>query len=153
MYAYANDNDGKYPTGKSSTEVFQKLIDGGYITDPSLLYVKGLQVPGKTAATSNKLKPENVCWDVTIPADMNNADPSLPLLFCTGYRVEYVPHGGALPLAPGGIPGIVVYYCNNSAQFLPNDGKSDGFVPNLIPATFDTKGVKYIQLTPDGPLQ
>ena len=27
LFSYANDHNGKYPTGASSTEVFQKLID------------------------------------------------------------------------------------------------------------------------------
>jgi hypothetical protein len=40
MYSYANDNGGNYPDGKSSTEVFQKLLDGGYATDPALFYLR-----------------------------------------------------------------------------------------------------------------
>jgi hypothetical protein len=39
MFQYANDHDGKYPDGNSSTEVFQKLIDGNYVDDPALFYV------------------------------------------------------------------------------------------------------------------
>ena len=59
MYSYCNDNDQKYPDGKSSTEVFQKLMDGGYVTDPALFY---LPLPGKIkGVVGHRLKPENVC--------------------------------------------------------------------------------------------
>ena len=50
LFAYATDHDGAYPTGKSSTEVFQKLIDESYITDPTMLYFK---MSGKVAARFN----------------------------------------------------------------------------------------------------
>ncbi len=39
LYSYANDNQGLYPDGTSSTEVFQKLMDGGYVTDPAIFYI------------------------------------------------------------------------------------------------------------------
>ena len=155
MYSYANDNKGKYPTGNSSTEVFQKLIDGGYVSDPSVFCPAPLGVPGKTQAASNKLKPENVCWDVTVPADVTNSPPSLPLVFSTGFRITYAPGGSAVPF-PTQTPAtryiIAVFYVNKSAFFLLNDGKPDEVVPNVVPASFDAKGVKYVQLTPDGPL-
>jgi hypothetical protein len=38
MFQYAMDNDGKYPDGNSSTEVFQKLIDKNYCTDPTIFF-------------------------------------------------------------------------------------------------------------------
>jgi hypothetical protein len=154
MFSYANDNDQKYPTGKSSTEVFQKLIDGGYITDPSILYTADLHVPGKSAASSNHLKPENVCWDITIPVDAVQSDGALPLVFSTGYRIEYVPNGRATPLPKKGSEFLAVFYVNNSVNGLPDDSSSEtnGIVPNVITRTFDAKGVKYVQLTPDGPL-
>src|ERR1700722_12787274 len=50
MISYAMDNaanNNAYPDGKSSTEVFQKLLDSGYCTDPSIFY---LSLPGKTPA-------------------------------------------------------------------------------------------------------
>jgi hypothetical protein len=58
MFQYAIDKDGVFPTGKSSTEVFQKLLDGGYVTDPALFC---LPLRGKYPAEKGaKLKPENV---------------------------------------------------------------------------------------------
>src|ERR1700722_364866 len=57
MFSYATDHGNVYPTGKSSTEVFQKLIDEDYCTDPEIFY---LEMPGKVKPTSTKLKPKNV---------------------------------------------------------------------------------------------
>ena len=155
MFSYANDNNGKYPTGHSSTEVFQKLIDGGYISDPSILYLSDSQFAGKSPATSNRLKPENVCWDVTVPVDSVQSDVALPLVFSTGYKIEYVPNGRAVPLPNKVSDFFAVFYVNNSATISPTNASSDasGVGPNVISATFDAKGVQYVQLTPDGPLQ
>jgi hypothetical protein len=154
MFQYANDHDGAYPTGTSSTEVFQKLIDGGYVTDPTRFYQPLLKIPGKTKATSNILKPENVCWDVTVPVDVSSSD-LLPVIFSTGYRINYVPGGNALPISPSSEdkpPGIAVHYHGNNAAWLKNDGQIDGIVTNFISPAFDPAGKEYQQLTPDGPL-
>ena len=156
MYAYANDNAGKYPTGKSSTDVFQQLIDGEYVSDPKIFYIEELHIPGKRPATSKKLKPENVCWDVTAPLELSS-DPSLPLLFITGFKMNYIPGGSAVPRpAPTSSSvvhaGIYVFYVNNSTMFRVNDGKPDEIVPNVVDPSFKPSGKTYIQLTPDGSL-
>jgi hypothetical protein len=41
LFQYATDHvtDNPFPDGKSSTEVFQKLIDGGYCNDPGVFFV------------------------------------------------------------------------------------------------------------------
>ena len=174
LYSYANDNNQLYPDGSSSTEAFQKLLDGGYVTDPALFYIP---MPGKTPAVpGQKLKPENVSWDLTAPAESRMPLP-LPLLFITGYKVNYVPGGAAVPLIPGtplygteplrgtilqppfSAPpvrkGIAVFYINNSATFLtPKTGIApDGSIPNFIPPDFKPDGRTYRQLTPDGVLR
>jgi hypothetical protein len=175
MFQYANDNDQNYPDGKSSTEVFQKLLDGGYVTDPAIFYIP---LPGKSVAlTGKKLKPENVSWDVTCCLAANDSD-LLPVVFMTGYKVNYVPGGAAVPLVKlyprfGGQPrswpqwwhgvpqpsedlgpGIAVTYKTNSSLFkLPNlSVNSDGSIPNFISSDFKPNGKIYRQLTPDGPL-
>jgi len=134
MFGYANDNDGNYPDGKSSTEVFQKLLDGGYCSDPTVFYIP---LPGKIKPTAGqKLKPENVCWDVTSGVDSSSPD-RLPILFMTGYKVTYVPGGSLIPIIkphpqfgaeihtlaqwwhePTPSPGIAVFYKGNNALFL-----------------------------------
>ena len=151
MFSYANDNSNAYPTGKSSTEVFQKLIDGGYITDPAIFYIP---MAGKTkAVTGAKLKPENVCWDVT--QDVTDKDPdTVPIIFATGYRMTYAPGGNAVPLKPSAITisGLQVGYKNMSAAFKADDSRPDHIVPNVIDPSFPAKGKAFQQLTPDGPL-
>jgi hypothetical protein len=95
MFQYANDNNGHYPDGASSTEVFQKLIDGNYLTDPAVLFVA---LPGKVRAEEGaRLKPENVAYDVTSGVDAQSPD-GLPLVFLTGFRVSYLPGASAVSL-------------------------------------------------------
>ncbi len=168
LVAYASDHDGKFPEGKSSTEIFQALIDGKYINDPALLY---LPMPGKIKSVSatQKLKPENVCWDVT--GSLNSQSPAqVPLVYVTGYRVSYETAAAAFPLkaSPSASPNMAqswfdwwhgTYYpygcmalCrkDKSAQSLVS--LTDGELPYFIPDDFDPKGQTYHQLTPNGEL-
>lgn len=171
MFQYANDNGGKYPDGNSSTEVFQKLIDGNYITDPTIFYVP---MEGKIKGTEGRrLKPENVCYDLTGGVEANSPE-GLPLVFITGYKVDYRPGGEAVSLtAPypryGGRdrtwwewfrgekdtpsdPYLAVCYHSNNAFSTRLNVSSSGFgyVRDFVPADFDAKGKTYRQLTPDG---
>jgi len=98
---YAADHDGKYLEGKSSTEIFQKLIDGNYITDPAVLYV---DLPGKVKAATKTLQPENVCWDVTSNVDRNSSD-MLPVVFLTGYQINYSAGAKSMALPEPPAPG------------------------------------------------
>jgi hypothetical protein len=178
MFSYATDHYGNYPDGNSSAEVFQKLLDGGYATDPTIFYVP---LPGKIKPVAGqKLKPENVCWDVTSGVDSHDPD-LLPLVFLTGYKVTYAPGGSAVPIIkpypqfgpqprtwsewwdeghPLGSrgtpsPGMVVFYVGNNTTFLlplNTSANPDGTIPNFVPPTFDAKGKTYRQLTPDGPM-
>jgi len=153
MFSYATDHvDGNpYPDGKSSTEVFQKLLDENYCSDPNFFY---LPLPGKIKPVAGqKLKPENVCFDVTSGVD-SDAPEGLPLVFITGYKVTYAPGAAAVPLAKPYPPAIIVFYLGNSTKILlPALGANpDGSIPNFVPLTFDAKGKTYRQLTPDGPL-
>src|SRR6187402_3640935 len=36
LFQFANDHDNRLPEGKSSTEIFQQLIDGKYVSDPRI---------------------------------------------------------------------------------------------------------------------
>jgi hypothetical protein len=166
MFDYSTDNtanDNAYPDGNSSTEVFQKLLDEKYCTDPAIFY---LPLPGKVKPIAGqKLKPENVCWDVTSGVD-SNAPDKLPLIFMTGYKVTYAPGAAAVPLikpyppygsgsvADRSPPGIAVFYKGNNAMFLNlySLENPDGSLPNFVPPDFDPTGKTYRQLTPDGPL-
>jgi hypothetical protein len=174
MFQYANDHDGKYPDGNSSTEVFQKLIDGNYVSDPTLFYVP---LAGKSAARpGERLKPENVSFDVTGGVG-ENAPDGLPVTYLTGYKVDYQPGGKAValtaPYPPYGVaprtwvqwwngittesvgPYLIVTYRSNSAfgkkLDLPPSG--NGYVRDFISKDFDAHGNTYRQLTPNGPLK
>jgi len=171
MSEYAEEHGGRYPEGASSTAVFQKLIDGKYVADPATFY---LLMPGKTQPTSPHLTPQNVCYDVTAGVDTNAPD-NLPVVFVTGFRVEYRPEGRAISLVrpfpaygysaqtwmkylTGGdlepVNGLALAYKSNEARFQQGQLGSDGFglVPNVLPDDFDPHGKAYRQLTPDGPL-
>jgi hypothetical protein len=174
MFAYSNDNNQNYPDGKSSTEVFQKLLDGHYVGEPSAFY---LPLPGKMRPLpGQKLKPENVCFDVTSGIDSSSPD-GLPIVFMTGYKVNYVPGGAAIPLLkpypnfadeppawfdwwglpkpPGGpVTGIAVTYKSNNARFMHFETSAtlEKVIPNILPPDFNANGKTYRQLTPDGPL-
>ncbi len=177
LYSYANDNQGNYPDGKSSTEVFQKLLDEGYVSDPTIFYVA---MAGKIKPVRGvKLKPENVCWDLTVPADSTSPD-ELPLVFLTGYKISYAPGAAAVPLVKpfprfgsddpdqtfvdwflgrhtihwAEFGGIVVEYKNNMSKFMKrgSSGGSNVTVANFISPEFKSDGRTYRQLTPGGVL-
>jgi hypothetical protein len=178
IIAYAKAHQGAYPTGESSTEIFQKLIDENHMTSSGKTFkelsqklsfdqvekdtaIFWLDLPGKIMATSTVLKPENVCFDVTTPIDEKSPD-KLPAVFMTGYRVSYVPKGVAVPLAKSGVPDWAAvsykdgYGWGISLRFPESDWPyflPDGGIANFIPPTFDPAGKKYQQLTPDGPLR
>ena len=169
MFSYANDHDGQYPEGKSSTEVFQQLLDEKYVSDPAIFFLK---MPGKIKADlGQKLKPENVCFDVITPVD-NRTPDTMPILFSTGYRIDLTPGGAAVPrqmysgwtesprpLSPEwerGREGIAVAYKNNGSRFVhlqPADPTHpQGSIPGFVPEDVDFQGRVYRQLTPEGAL-
>jgi hypothetical protein len=151
LFSYSTDHGGLYPDGNSSTDIFQKLINENYVTDPAIFY---MPLPGKIKPVAGqKLKPENVCYDVTSGVD-SNAPDGLPLVFITGYKVTYAPGGAAVPLAKPYPLGIAAFYKGNSATFprMGNVENPDGSIPNFVPLNFKPGGKTYRQLTPDGPL-
>jgi len=153
LHLYASDHGGVYPTGKTSTEVFQKLVDEKYVNELSVFYVEGLHIPGKKKPDSGRLLPENVCYDLTVPLDGNSPE-GVPVVFVTGFRIDYVPGGGATPLfkPSGNRPSVfAVGYKTDSNSYLKGR-ESDGLVDKVISLQFDTGGNKFQQLTPDGVL-
>ncbi len=166
LYSYAQDHSQKYPRGTTSTEVFQQLLDGGYVTDPSIFYIP---LPGKIAPVpGQKLRPENVSWDFTLGASTKDS-PSLPLLFMTGFAVTYAPGGSAVPITKPFPPfgessgwswlwsdhsdrltelGLAVFYVGNNARFIKPADPNATEVANFVPPDFDAQGKTYRQLTP-----
>jgi len=84
LLAYAKSHNGLFPSGSSSTEVFQKLIDDGDMTSRAVYF----DLPGKREPTGNKIKSENVCFDFTRGTDAKSPE-WVPIVFPTGYRVDY----------------------------------------------------------------
>lgn len=175
MNAYARDHQGAYPAGKSSTEIFQQLLDGQYVRDPSLFYIP---CDGKTPPLPGRaLQPANVSWDVTSGLDAASSD-LLPLVFSTGFKVAYVPGGAAVALAKarphfdvGSLTplqwwngdvlispypdGIAVMYKSNSFMSINlavTKADPGGVIPHIVPPDFQPDGKTYRQLTPDGAL-
>jgi hypothetical protein len=170
FFTYAMDKNGTYPDGKSSTEIFQKLMDDGYIEDPAILYVP---LQGKVKGiVGQKLKPENVCFDVTGGVDSSSSD-LVPIIFMTGYKVTYAPGGEAVPVIKPyppywnqprtwwqwwngnpepdhGASGIAVFYKGNNAMYWRV--AADYTVPKIVSPDFKPDGHTYRQLTPDGVL-
>jgi hypothetical protein len=105
LHDYAAHHQGSYPDGASSTEVFQKLLDENYVSDPSIFFIP---LPGKIPPVPNtKLKPENICWDVT--SGVSAGSPAkLPVVYLTGYKVTYAPGASAVALMkPYPLYGVV----------------------------------------------
>lgn len=151
LYAYSADHNGAYPDGATSTEVFQKLIDEKYLSNPGVFYVA---MPGKVKATSSHLTADNVSFDVTsgVTAD---SSPSVPVVFLTGYTVVYearasAARDGSSPTpfpGPGkGASGIAVAYKGNSARFI--NGDENGTALNFVPPDFQPGTQIYQQLRP-----
>jgi hypothetical protein len=151
MFQYANDHGGNYPSGRSSTEIFQKLLDGKYVDDPAIFFAP---VPGKTPATSSRLRPNNVAFDTTIPLNGNSPEGT-PVVFLTGFRVTYNAGGDALMLKPdasrlGGT--VVCYHCQNAFVIAAPSSRGNIDIENFVPRDFIPGEAQFQQLTPDGPL-
>jgi hypothetical protein len=161
MLAYAGDHSGNYPdadetsAGQSllkigggsnpsgastSTEVFQKLIDGNYVADPTLFYIA---MPGKVRPVGNRLTADNVCFDVT--AGLTSSSPSgVPIVFTTGFSVSY---GNTMRVTRDGVspfPAFIALYTGKSGRYLKlAQGESA-----VIGPLFTLFGSHYRQLKP-----
>ncbi|HUB66786.1 MAG TPA: DUF4339 domain-containing protein [Candidatus Methylacidiphilales bacterium] len=145
MSQYADAHNGAYPDGRTSTEVFQKLLDGHYVFDPAVFFT---YLPGKTAPTSHTLTADNVCFDVTSGLTKNSPG-DVPVVFTTGYTVAYLPGGSAskdIGFDFALSQGIAVVYKNNRATFL--QANAFGAVPNFISRWFRPGREIYLQLRP-----
>jgi hypothetical protein len=145
MFSYATDHNGACPDGKTSTEVFQKLLDGKYVTDPSIFY---LAMPGKVRATSPTLTADNVCFDVTSGVTADSPD-DLPVVYSTGYVINFSQGAMVMPDVGGAqspFPGIAVVYKDNHARFFTFPGATTTI--QLLPQGSDLKGQTYQQLKP-----
>jgi hypothetical protein len=169
-FQYANDHEGRYPDGNSSTDVFQKLLDGNYVSDPKMFY---LRAPGKTSPSDEHLKPENVTYDVT-SGIVGPVPNGLPLVIVTGYKIDYQ-HGGKVTPLEGTRPSFLgvkrtwIDWLNFKPSMLfapPVISEMNGrpVVPGVVSGSiktdsqnvsaqdFEAQGKTYRQLAPDGPV-
>ncbi len=154
LNSYTADHDGQYPKGNSSTEIFQVLLDEHYVDNASRFYV---QMKGKWRSEAGKLKPENVCWDVTWCGGKTLPEHT-PSVFLTGFRIEDSPEGRAFPRQK--LELFTTWHdVYLPALFQGDNGSSfphaapDGCIHRFISNDFDPKGRTFLQLTPEGPLK
>ncbi|MEM1059056.1 MAG: hypothetical protein AAGK14_07395 [Verrucomicrobiota bacterium] len=167
MKQYAFDHEGRYPTGESSTEVFQHLMDQGYLTPneaSEILYIYGM--PGKTRYRgTGPLQPENVCFDVIVSVDLGDND-WLPIVMSTGWKIPEFAEGVApTVLDPAqaktidryntgwfeeAVPSLAFAREGGAAEFAKEHGpKHDGRLEQFFPPGIDfAPGKTYRQLRP-----
>ena len=153
MTAYANDHNGNYPDASdapaagaviavgsstpgatTSTEVFQKLLDGKYVADPAIFY---FAMPGKTRPVGDRLSADNVCFDVT--AGLRTSSPDgIPLVYPTGFTVNF---GQNISVTRGvGAPydGFIAFYTGGVARYqkvIPGEAASLGPLDSSLAAS------------------
>lgn len=116
LLAYSRAHYGKYPTGNSATEIFQQLLDAGYINDPTVFW---LDLPDKKKPDSNILKPNNVCWDITIPFEQTLvAKADRPMVFTTGYKIDYLDGKAVWSPKPSWWPRAVFVFCYTDGTYV-----------------------------------
>ncbi len=140
-FSYANDNKDVYPSGKTSTAIFQQLYDEKYLTEPGDVFLTGNG--GKAMAqtsTELRLNPQNVSWDYTTRADtgLTKDDPEdTPLLFsCVAKVPEYKPGLNAVSLdaqCPWGNDGVIMVTLGQVVSFKRADTSAK---VSITPPTF-----------------
>lgn len=144
MFEYGEDHHGAYPDGTSSTEVFQKLLDGNYVSDPMVFYQP---LPGKTPPVHGaKLRPENIGYDVTSGIRPHSPD-DLPVVFLTGFRIDYHARASAASLVrPFRRPTSASPTCSQITARTPASSKAWRWLTKTTTPTF------AIVISPDAPL-
>ena len=149
LHKYAQKHKGLFPVGKSSTEIFQRLIDDGDAT-PRIFC---LDLPGKQIALNNKLSSENVCYDFTEGAT-ENSPAWLPIVIPTGYSINYKT-GEAIRLPSYAItddsinvvfPSSVITFPVTTYKFYFFKQSNINIMPNK---PVEANVEQYHQLTPD----
>lgn len=157
MSLYLLTHHGQYPPAKSSTEIFQKLLDAHVVENPDALY---FPMPGKVPAgkEATRLLPENVCWDIIVPDGPPDWKANL-MMVSTGVRVTYSP-GPSVILRPdmhwleteGSPYRVFVYYTAENGDGGVRLFKTGTTVEQLSLTDRALSGKTYHQLTPDGEL-
>ena len=126
-FSYSNDYQQTYPYGTSSELIADTLLNGGYLTDPSIFYQAG--TPGAAKGSGQApytLGATNVNFDFTTTktAGLSSAAADqTPLVELTGATYTLNPSGEtdgtiSTTLTAFGTDGIAIDYKSNSVKFL-----------------------------------
>ncbi len=127
FYLYATDHAGRFPTGPTSTLVFQQLFDERYLKKDSDLEIHFWK--RDQFMFDDKLDPKSVFWDVTQcaerPLTTTTDDPSdLPLILSTGFGpIKFQSGVNAMTITnpqlnPWKLDGVSVAYLDQSCRFI-----------------------------------
>jgi prepilin-type N-terminal cleavage/methylation domain-containing protein len=161
-FQYANDNNQAYPdslnTGANNggatavVSVANCLVNGGYISDPSIFYINS--APSETKYTGAMTLPvtitqTSISWDFAGASNgsgvNSNYPDQLPLLWSSNTKVTNSLLQNSSTTAqsvvvaisnPFGTQGMAVCYKSNSAQFLVSSGSTGSLSVPLFPAGY-----------------
>lgn len=160
-FQFANDNNSDYPdTGYTAAQsavgasaVANCLINGGYISDPTIFWISGSTTESKFTGTltsgAANLPVANISWDFC-GAGGNGVNPNapdqLPLVWSSNHNVTSSVLQTAIttPAAvtvsssnPFGTGGMAVCYKSNSASFLVATASgANGSLSTMFPAGY-----------------
>jgi prepilin-type N-terminal cleavage/methylation domain-containing protein len=137
MFQYQVDNS-SFPGGKNSEAVAAALVQGNYITDPSIFAKNKTVAYTGTTANIGTMPSTAICWDFIVESaqdssgnylGLQTSDPdSMPAIFSTGQTIVIPSQGGtsSTPITMGttnpfGNNGMAVCFKSNSAAFLKAD--------------------------------
>ena len=133
-FQYSIDSQGSFADGTDAGTLCQLLFNGGYLTDPTILVIKGGNAQAYVGTTPGTgIQKSMVSWDffgvnstgaTAGPVGISTNDPDqLPLLWSTGNTIG-APTTGAYAQAtvntgknPLGTDGIPVAYKSGASQF------------------------------------
>jgi hypothetical protein len=151
-FSYANDNNQTYPTGSTSTAIFQKLFEGKYLIQPAdvFLTTKG----GKFSKPEDEpLTRSNVSWDYVTEsnAGLTDSDPAdIPILYsCVASEPTWTAGINEVEIdqnCPWGTHGVTMVTLSQVASF--ERAKQGDEVALTTAAFLPEKGVTYITRTP-----
>jgi prepilin-type N-terminal cleavage/methylation domain-containing protein len=149
-FQYSIDNSNAFADGADAGAVANALLNGGYITDPTIFYVAGEPNAKKVVAgqgggngATASMKASNVCWDFmgyAAGTGLSSNDPDqVPLIWSTGNTL-------AVPLASGeaitvgannpfGADGVPVVYKSGQSKF-QKASTTTGTVANFVDASY-----------------
>jgi prepilin-type N-terminal cleavage/methylation domain-containing protein len=163
-FAYSNDNNQQYPFGPTAEAIAIALLQGNYVTDPSIFWVSG--TPGDTkvsglSAPFSGLAANNVSFDFmqynsNLQGLSSTAADGTPVVQMTGGTLAMAPTGPInctldATKTTFGTDGISVMYKSNSAVFKKAiaDSATTAHITGFVDASYsDPLGSSYALVKP-----